>query len=251
MPVAPSAGSPRRSPPSFPLHPRRRRRAAGEDRRPQRHVGALRRLPGPGLGHRGATRHRGLCETGRAAGRAGLRRPPEQDRYRRLDRPALVRPGRRRPDRRRAELRRGAGRREPGAGEEQGVHRLGRRHRRAHRQAMLAQHRALDLRHLVARPCPGEGAGAAGRQILVLPHRRLHLRQGPRRLGRRGGEGDGRQHEGGVAPSARHLRLLVLPAPGARLGRRRDRAPMPATTPRTPSSRRRNSASPRASASPG
>ena len=57
-------------------------------------------------------------------------------------------------------------------------------------------------------------------------------------------EGAGRPGRGRGAPSARHHRLFLLPAAGAVVGRQgRSASPMPASTPRTRSSRRRNSAS--------
>ena len=67
-------------------------------------------------------------------------------------RPPVVRRGRRRRDRRRADLVGGA-RRQPGhAGQEQGLHRLRRRRRRdLTGQGVLAEHGALDLRHVDAR----------------------------------------------------------------------------------------------------
>ena len=83
--------------------------------------------------------------------------------------------------------------------------------------------RPLDLRHLCARPQPRQGADRAGRQDLVLHHRRLRLRQGPGRQLRGGGRGGGRQGAGRGAPSAQHLGLLLVPAAGAGLGRRRRR----------------------------
>ncbi len=82
--------------------------------------------------------------------RGRQRRPPEQAGSGRLDRPALVRPGRRGRDRGRADLVRGAGGELGGAGEEQGLPQLRRRHGGPDGRAVLAQHGALDLRRLHA-----------------------------------------------------------------------------------------------------
>ena len=46
-------------------------------------------------------------------------------------------------------------------------------------QGLLAEHRALDLRHLGAGQRHRQGGGEDRRRHLVLPHRRLRLRPGP------------------------------------------------------------------------
>ena len=54
---------------------------------------------------------------------------------------------------------------------------------------------------------PRQGVDRAGRQDLVLHHRRLRLRQGPAGQLRGGGRGGGRQGAGRGAPSAQHRRI--------------------------------------------
>ena len=51
---------------------------------------------------------------------------------------------------------------------------------RPHQRAVLAEHHALDLRHLHAGPHHRPGAGEGRRRHLVLPDRRLRLRRGAR-----------------------------------------------------------------------
>ena len=164
-------------------------------------------------------------EPGRA-GRGRRGRPPEQARHRRGDCPAMVRPRRRRRDPRRADLLGGAGgaarsraRRTrssstPGAGTA-----------RADRQAMLAEHDPVDLRHL--------GAGATARRGAMIKRggdtwyfltadyafgSSLRARR-PRRRG----EGRRQGARRGPRPVPGH-RLLLLPAAGPGLGREGGRA---------------------------
>ncbi len=63
-----------------------------------------------------------------------------------------------------------------------------------------------------------QGAGRPGRPELVLHHRRLHLRQGSGGERRRGGRSGRRQRQGQRPPPDRQQRLLVLPAPGQASG---------------------------------
>ncbi len=94
----------------------------------------------------------GGFQSGRARheGRGRQRRSSEQARHRRQHRAAMVRRRPCRCDRRRAEFRRRARGQRGGARKEQSVPRLRRRDVRSDRAEMLAQYRALDLRHLDA-----------------------------------------------------------------------------------------------------
>ena len=87
----------------------------------------------------------------RHEGRARQRRPPQQARRRRQHRAAMDRRRSRRRHPRRADVERRARGQRGHSREEQGVPGLGRGHLRSHRSEMLAQYRALDLRHLDAR----------------------------------------------------------------------------------------------------
>ena len=87
---------------------------------------------------------------------------------------------------------RGARGQRSGAREEQGVPGLRRGHLRSHRAEMLAQYRALDLRHLDARQRHRQGAGENRRRHLVLPHRRLRVRPCARTRHHGGGPGQWR-----------------------------------------------------------
>ena len=146
------------------------------------------------------------------------RRPPEQARCRRRDRPPVVRPGRRRRDRRRADLERRARGAGGGAREEQGVPDLGRRLVRPDRQGLRADLDPLDLRHRRARQRHRQRGGQGGRRHLVLHHRRLRLRPRaasatpPTVVKENGGKvlGSGRG-------AAQHRRFLLVPAAGAGL----------------------------------
>ncbi len=107
---------------------------------------------------------------------------------------------------------------------QQGDGPLGRRHDRPHGPAMLAQHDSLDLGFLRQRQRSGEGRARAGRQAVVLHHRRLRLRDQPRdhHLGARAGTG---RHGGGRRPPpARRAGFQLLPPHRPGLGRRRHRA---------------------------
>ena len=83
--------------------------------------------------------------------RGRQRRPPEQARYRRQDRPPMVRPGRRRHDHRPDDVERRAGGAGGRAGQEQGDPDLRRGLVRPDRQGLRADLDPLDLRHLRAR----------------------------------------------------------------------------------------------------
>ena len=93
----------------------------------------------------------------------------------------LVRQRIRRRDHGPAELGGGARRADDRDREEQGGDRLRRRLFGDDRAEMLEELRPLDLRHLRSRPQHRQGDDRAGRQELVLHHRRLRLRQGPRK----------------------------------------------------------------------
>ena len=192
---------------------------AAQDRRHERHVGRLRRLSGHRLGDRRQARGRRLFGHARRSRRDRLGRSPEQARRRRGDRPQVVRFGWRRRHHGSAQFGGRAGGGRDRDREEQGGDRFGRRHFGADRPQMLARFRAVDLRHLRARPRARPCGDRAGRQDLVLHHRRLRFRQGPAGQLRRGGGGGGRQDAGRGAPSAQHGRLFQLPAAGAGLRR--------------------------------
>ena len=105
---------------------------------------------------------------------------------------------------------------------------------RHYRRRLLAQHRALDLRHLCAVQCRGQGDGQARRGYLVLRHRRLRLRHGAGARCRQCRQGERRQGAGQRPSPPELVRLLLLPAAGAGLqGQGRRRWPMPAATPPT------------------
>ena len=159
----------------------------------------------------------------RPLGRDPVGRPPDQARRRRRDRAQVVRRRRREDDHRPRHLvgRAGGPQGQPGEGPDRPQHR--RRLERPHRPGLLADRRALGLRHLLAGPRDRRGDGEGGRRQLVLPHRRLRLRPcaGARRV--RGREGGRRQGAGRRAPSAQHAGLLVLPAAGPGLQGQGDR----------------------------
>ena len=87
------------------------------------------------------------------------RRPPEQARCRRRHRAQLVRQREGRRDLRRADLLGRAADLGADPREEQDQHQFRRRHLRPDRTGLLAQHRALDLRHLCALQCRRQGDG--------------------------------------------------------------------------------------------
>ena len=144
--------------------PRRRRRAVGrrragadfgqrrQDRRAVRHVEPVHRPRRRGLRRRGADGGRGFRHReARHQGRDRLGRPPEQARRRLGHRAPVVRHRQGRRDRRRAELRRRARRQPDHEGQGQGVPRVRPGVVRPDRQGVLAEHGALDLRHVDAR----------------------------------------------------------------------------------------------------
>ena len=154
-----------------------------------------------------------------------------------------------RRDRRRAELRRRAGGEPDHAREEARRSSIsGAGIVRPDRQGLLAEHRALDLRHLDAGQRHRQRDRQDRRRQLVLPDRRLRVRPRARARHRGGGrEGNGGKVLGKVRASAQHAGLLVVPAAGAGVARPRSSAwPTPAATPSTRSSRRPSSASSRA-----
>ena len=89
---------------------------------------------------------------------------------------------------------------------------------------MLAEHRALDLRHLGDGPRRRPRRARARRQKLVPDHRRLCVRSGSGKAGERRSEGGRRPGAWQRPPPTRGQRLLILPAPGASLRRPGDRA---------------------------
>ncbi len=121
---------------------------------------------------------------------------------------------------------------------------------RPHRQGVLADRRALDLRHLCAGARHRRRARQAGRRQLVLHHRRLRLRPGARaRYHERCDEGAAARSS---AASACRSTAPISPPSCSRRRPPRPRSsasPMPAATPSTRSSRRRSSASSRAASS--
>ncbi len=72
---------------------------------------------------------------------------------------------------------------------------------RHHRHRLLAEHRALDLRHLRALQRRRQGDGQARRGHLVLRHRRLRLRHGAGARRRQRRQGKRRQGAGRRPPS--------------------------------------------------
>ena len=122
-----------------------------QDRRALRPVGALRRSRRAGLDAGGADGGRGFRPAGQGLeDRHHLRRSPEQARYRHHHCAAMVRRRQGRRHRRRPELGRCAGREQCHQGKERRLHQFGRGDLGPHQRAVLAQHRALDLRHLHA-----------------------------------------------------------------------------------------------------
>ncbi len=145
----------------------------------ERHVGRLRRPVRAGLGGRRANGGRGLRRRRQGhEGRDRQRRPSEQAGRRLQHRAHLVRRRQGRRHRRRADLVGCARRQRDRAREEQGVPGLRCGGVRSHRAEVLAQHGALDLRHLGARQRHRQGDGQDRRRHLVLPHRGLRLRPG-------------------------------------------------------------------------
>ncbi|CAN0617365.1 protein of unknown function [Burkholderia multivorans] len=120
-----------------------------------------------------------------------------------------------RPARRRHELGHGTGDEPGGGGEEEGLHQHRRGRGHADQRAVHAVHGALRIRHDGAREGHRLGGGEAGRQDVVLPDRRLCVRQGAREehVGRR--EGERRPGARLRAASAVRVGLLVIPAAGA------------------------------------
>ena len=108
--------------------------------------------------------------------------------------------------------------------EKQDRHEFRRRQFRHHRRRLLAEHRALDLRHLCALQRRGQGDGQARRGHLVLRHRRLCLRPCARARRRQCRQGKRRQGARRRPSPAELVRLLLLPAAGAGLQGQGDRA---------------------------
>ena len=192
----------------------------GRHRRHRRHVGALRRR------HR-RRRHRGDQDgdrrfwrnRARPADRGPDLRSSEQARHRRAE---TARMGRhRRPD---DAARRLEHRGQPrhvlrGQGEEDPVHRHRRGRRVADRQGLHALYDPLRLRHDRARQRHRQDHCRRGRQELVLPHRRLRLREATGGGGHRCRQGGRRNGGRRRSRAARHVGLLLLSPPGAGLRR--------------------------------
>ena len=141
----------------------------------------------------------------------------------------------------------GPGRQPDHAGQGQGASGVGRGHLRPHGQGLLAQHRALDLRHLGPGQRDGQRHREDGRGHLVLPHLGLRLRPRPGARHRGRGAQERRQSAGQGAPSPQHRRTSRRSCSRRRPPRPRSSGwPTPAATPPTPSSRGRSSASSRA-----
>ena len=217
----------RRTPRNF-----RRRR---QDRRAHGHVEPLCRRHRQGLARRRADGGRRLRRQGEGqAGRGDLRRPPEQARRRRQHRAQLVRQREGRRDLRRADLLGRAADLGADAREEQDQHQFRRRLVRHHRRRLLAQHGALDLRHLCALQRRRQGDGEARRGHLVLRHRRLRLRHGAGARRRQRRQGERRQGARRRPPSRSTRRTSPPSCCRRRPPRPRSwRWPMPAATPPT------------------
>ncbi len=204
--------------------PPRAGRANHQDRRAERHVRTVHEHRRPDLDRLRQAGAGGFRRRRQGPQRRGdQRRSPEQARPRRVDRAPVVRPRRRGHAARRADVV-GCARRAVGRdGEEQGVPQLRRRFVGSDRQVVLAQLHPLDLRHLHAGEVDRRSDGEGGRRFLVLPHRRLRVRQAVAGRYHRAGAGCRRQGARLLAVSVpRHHRFLVVPGAGA--GERRQGA---------------------------
>ena len=121
--------------------------------------------------------------------------------------------------RRRRQVGGGAGDPEPDPRAQEAVSDFGLRFFRSHRQAMLADQRAVDLRHLRLLECDRQGGGRARRHAMVLPHRRLCVRPGAGTRCDQGRARIRRQGAGRGPPSLQHRGFFVVPAAGAVVGR--------------------------------
>ena len=83
------------------------------------------------------------------------------------------------------------------------------------RQGVLAQHGALDLRHVDARQRHRQRDRQVRRRHVVLPHRRLRVRPRARARHRGGRAEERRQGAGQGARAAQHAGLQLVPAAGA------------------------------------
>src|SRR5215831_13294426 len=126
----------------------------------------------------------------------------------------MARERRRRRDRRRRNIERVARCFPYREGQEQSVPRHQRRHHRPHRQAMLAQHRTLDVRHLGLCPWHRRIPRQAGQEALVFPDRGLCLWTHGRARGQRGRQGRGWHGRRLGQASPQHAGFLLLLAPG-------------------------------------
>ena len=180
-----------------------------QDRRAHRHVGPVRRPRRRGLGRRGDRwRSRTRASRSRHEGRGRLGRPPEQARRRLGDRarsgstPTSV-------DMIVDVPNSGVALAVSQVAKEKNkvVPRVGRRLVGPDRQGVLAEHRALGLRHVVLANGTGSAIVKAGGDTLVLPHRRLRVRPCARARHRRGGrQGNGGKVLGAVQASAQRRR---------------------------------------------
>ena len=196
-----------------------------EDRLAYRHVRSLFRHHRPGHGRGDENGDRGLQGAVQAGfrHRNHCRRPSEQGRHRGQQGARVVRPREGGRHHRTGHHLDCAGGDEGRQGEEQAGPDLGRGLDPHHQRGLQRRHGALDLRHLRGGQRHGQGRGAAGRQVLVLHHRRLRLRPLAGEGFLRRGAGQRRQGARRRAPSLPRQRLLVLPAQGAEFGRAGDR----------------------------
>ena len=234
----------------------RRRRGAGADFRQRdqdrRAVGHVEPLHRPGRRGLGRARHGWPSRTRASRSAAYKVEIVSADHQNKPDvgsgdRAPVVRRRQGRRHRRRAQFRRRARRQPDHQGQGQGVPRVRPGIVGSDRQGVLAQHGALDLRHVDAGQRHRQRDRQVGRRHVVLPHRRLRVRPcaRARHRGRRAEER--RQGPGQGAGAAQHAGLLARSCCRRRRRRRRSSAsPTPAATRPTRSSRRPSSASSRA-----
>ena len=151
------------------------RTAGDQDRRAERHVGAVPGRDRHGVGDLRAGGGAAVRRPGLRCAGAG-RRPSEQARRRRRHRAPVVRPRRSRRGDGRADVFGGAGGELDREGAQQALHQHRRRHRRPHRQPVHAGDDPLGVRHLHAGPLHRDAVDQARRRQVVLRHRGLRVR---------------------------------------------------------------------------